>query len=363
MLRKLIILSTCVAILLGLTNFKASASAEFSQNSAYVLYEPSEGVVLKGANEGKRLPMASTTKIMTAILAIENLDLGATLVASKDCTGIEGSSLYIKEGDKIKASDLIYGLMLCSANDAAVMLAISISESVNAFSDLMNEKAKELGLEDTHFTNPHGLDDKEHYTTAKDLAVLSTYALENPIFEGIAATVKKNIAVSDNIRLAINHNKLLKSYDGCIGIKTGYTKRSGRCLVSCAERDNVKLICVTLNYHDDWSFHSKMLDEGFSLCEFFPIPHGYKDQIEIPVLNGKADYVLASPINLPEGFVGAKDDNFEFSITIDKYLVAPVKKNHKVGVLTVKKNNKEFYSTDIVTEYSVNKTKQGLFKQ
>ena len=208
--------------------------------------------------------MASTTKIMTAIVTIENLDLDRIVAVDDRAIGIEGSSIYLKQGEEISVRALLYALMLRSANDAAAALAYEISGSTEDFALLMNEKAAELGLSDTNFENPHGLDSENHYTTAHDLAIISAYAMSNQTFREIVSSRKALIESSAEKRMLINHNKMLSYYDGCIGIKTGYTKKSGRSLASAAERDGATLICITINAPDDWNDHKKLFDYGFS---------------------------------------------------------------------------------------------------
>lgn len=229
------------------------------------LYEPSTKSFLYTKNENQRLPMASTTKIMTALLAIENLDPDEIIEIDERAVGVEGSSVYLKSGEAMQAIDLVYSLLLQSANDAAAALAIRISGSIEDFAILMNEKAESLGLSDTSFKNPHGLDEDGHYTTAHDLAILTAAALENETFRTITSTYKKTLISSDMQRLVVNHNKLLKTYEGCIGVKTGYTKKSGRCLSSAAERGGKLLVAITINAPDDWRDHKAMLDYGWSV--------------------------------------------------------------------------------------------------
>ena len=232
---------------------------------AAALYDPQSDTFLYTKNENTPLSMASTTKIMTAIVVIENADLEKTIAVDDRAIGIEGSSVYLKKDEEISIKSLLYALMLRSANDAAAALAYEISGSIEAFSELMNKKACELGLLQTHFENPHGLDSENHYTSAHDLAIISAYAISNPQFKEICSTKKVRIDSSLESRILINHNKFLSMYDGCIGIKTGYTKKSGRSLATAVERDGSTLICVTINAPDDWNDHKKLFDYGFSL--------------------------------------------------------------------------------------------------
>ncbi len=232
------------------------------------LMELSTGSVLFSQNESVRLPMASTTKIMTALVVLEQVSLQDPVVIPAEAVGIEGSSLYLKKGEILTVEQLLYGLMLQSGNDAAVALALFAGNSVEAFVKLMNDKAEKLSLTDTHFENPNGLDGETHYTTALDFAKLTAYALQNDIFRKIVSTKIYKISGTTTCteRTLVNHNRLLSSYEGAIGVKTGFTKKSGRCLVSAVEREGVTLICVTLGVGDDWNVHKKLYDQYFPKC-------------------------------------------------------------------------------------------------
>lgn len=203
--------------------------------------------------------IASTTKIMTALVVCEQCNVLDRMRVPKEAVGIEGSSMYLKEGEVLTIQELLYGLMLHSGNDAAVALAIYCGGTVEGFAELMNDKAHQLGLINTHFVNPNGLDAPEHYSTASDLATLAAYAMENPIFAMTASA--KTVRVGQ--RTLTNHNKLLWQYPGADGVKTGYTKKAGRILVSSAVRDGRRLTAVTINAPDDWNDHKSLLDKGF----------------------------------------------------------------------------------------------------
>lgn len=228
-----------------------------SARSAVVL-DGTTGQLLFEQNADERLPMASTTKIMTAIVAIENFDLDREYTVKKEYTQVEGSSMYLKEGEQITLRDTLYGLMLMSGNDAALAVAGECGGK-EKFIEMMNETAQKLGLKDTHFDNPNGLDGETHYTTAHELAKIAAYAMQNEEFHEIVGTRTYNKAG----RYMTNHNKLLKLYKDAVGIKTGFTKKSGRCLVSAAERNGRRLIAVTLNAPDDWNDHINMLEGAF----------------------------------------------------------------------------------------------------
>lgn len=256
-----------------------------SAQSAIVV-EASGGTVVYEKNANLRLPMASTTKIMTAIVALEHCDPSAMVRIPSSAVGIEGSSIYLYDGEMLSMEHLLYALLLESANDAAVAIAIAVCGTVEDFVDLMNQKAMSLGLTNTHFTNPHGLDHEEHYTSASDLAKLAAYCLQNDLFRNIVSTQRMTIPLNDQegVRLLLNHNRLLRSYEGTIGLKTGFTKRSGRCLVSAAQRNGITMICVTLNAPDDWDDHRNMLDYAFSQYTSIVLQYAESYVREIPLI-------------------------------------------------------------------------------
>lgn len=233
---------------------------------AAALIDVSSGRILYSHNGDMELPMASTTKVMTAIVAIEHGRLDDKVKTSSRAVGKEGSSIYLRRGEVMSLHHLLYGLMLRSGNDAAVAIAEHVGGSEEGFVYLMNEQAKLLGLEHTQFRNPHGLDEKGHYTTAKDLARLSAYALHNKTFREIVRTRRKKVPNSiDNWDYVwSNKNKMLHLYEGADGVKTGYTRGALRCLVSSATRNDQQLVAVTLNDATDWADHKTLLDYGFS---------------------------------------------------------------------------------------------------
>lgn len=231
-----------------------------------ILFDASSGRILYEKNADNPMLIASLTKIMTAIVAIENGNLNERVTVSPNAEGVEGSSIYLKAGEKIPLGTLLYGLMLRSGNDAATAIAEHIGGSVDGFVYLMNEKAAYLGLEHTHFANPHGLDDSEHYSSAKDLAILTAYALKNPVFQEIVKTEVKTVYWPGEQwkRKFYNKNKMLRFYKWADGVKTGFTKKARRTLVSSATKDGHQLITVTLNDGDDWKDSMFMLEYGFN---------------------------------------------------------------------------------------------------
>lgn len=244
-----------------------------------VLYDPLSGTVLYENNANTRRGMASTTKIMTAIVALEQYDPAQTVEIKREWCGIEGSSMYLKPGEKLTVSDLLYGLLLASGNDAATALAGLDPGGAEAFVTKMNRKATELGLTDTHFDNPSGLDGESHYTTALELAKLTAYAMEQPDFAAIVATKSTTVAG----RMLSNHNRLLREIDAC-GVKTGFTKACGRCLVSAKEQNGRMLICVTLNDPNDWKDHKALYEYGFSLYQNYDLV-GAGDCGSVPLIS------------------------------------------------------------------------------
>ena len=233
--------------------------------------EKETGRVLYSKNKDQKLPMASTTKVATAITAIENCDnLNEMIVVNERSVGVEGTSIYLRKDEEIKVIDLLYGLMLRSGNDSATALAYHIGGSVDDFAKMMNETAKKAGVNDSNFVNPHGLDDPNHYTTAYDLAKITAYALNNPIFAKIVST--KNYVIEETNksekRYLTNKNRLLSSLEGCCGVKTGFTSKAGRCLVSASKRNDCTIVCVVLNCGPMFEESSALINSAFDEFEF-----------------------------------------------------------------------------------------------
>ena len=261
-MRKLIA-GTAAALLAAVLFLPVSA---VSAEKAYVL-DAVSGRVLFEKNPDQRSLIASTTKIMTALIVCEQCNVLDRMRIPKEAVGIEGSSMYLQEGEILTLQELLYGLMLSSGNDAAVALAVYCGGTVEGFAELMNDKARNLGMRGTHFENPNGLDSPGHYSTARDLAVLAAYAMENPVFAKTVST--KSLKIGQ--RYLTNHNKLLWRVEGADGVKTGYTKAAGRILVSSAKRNSRRIVAVTINAPDDWNDHAKLLEEGFSRYRVQPV--------------------------------------------------------------------------------------------
>ena len=355
-----LILSIVLFTLIPLNCIATTLSEPISLSAkSAILIDIDEKNVLYKKNEKERMPMASTTKIVTALVACELLDCAQTLKIPRVAVGIEGSSIYLQEGEILSVEHLLYALLLESANDAAVALAVSAAGSIEKFAEKCNEKAYALGLRDTNFTNPHGLYDENHYTTAYDLAILSAEALKNPTIAKICATKRYEIPfgatdenpLGDGKRYLKNHNKMLSIYEGAIGGKTGFTKKSGRCLVSAAKRDDLTLIAVTLNAPDDWRDHTAMLNYGFERFERRVIFLQNEFSYSFPLSNGVSNFVKITNLS-PITVVTPKNAPVHtYSIeACFRFAVAPVQKGQIVAKLCVSLNGKQYTSTLISAE-------------
>lgn len=265
-IKKMVVCLICFMAMATVICIRISAEPEIVTNAkSAVLIDADSGRILYSKNPERRLPMASTTKIMSAILSIESGNLDTPFLVDTDAITVEGSSMGLLEGDTVTKRDLLYGMLLPSGNDAANATSVAVSGNTKAFVELMNKKALEIGMKDTHFVTPSGLDDftDEHYSTAIDMARLAAYAVKNETFREICSTKTVSLDLGGRNIWLSNTNKLLNSYEGVFGIKTGFTDKAGRCLVTACERDGVTLICVTLGDSTDWIDHEKLFDYGF----------------------------------------------------------------------------------------------------
>ena len=366
-LQKNIIIVFLLAFLLcsaiSISAISADGLALSAQHACLYIPEADITAYDKAANE--RHSMASTTKIMTALIALENSELDRIVTISEKAVGIEGSSVYLKANDQYTMQDLLYALLLQSANDAACAIAIELGGSIEGFADMMNAKASSLGLRDTHFENPHGLDSENHYTTAKELALITAEALKNPDFKAIVSTYRKTISTvgGECVRTVVNHNKMLLLYEDAIGVKTGFTKKTGRCLVSAAERNGLTLVSVTLNASNDWSDHKKLLDYGFEEYEKKVFAEAGELVFDAYVLNGVKSNVKCS--NTSEISIVAKKTVGEVKqvTELDRMITAPIKKGNILGQVFFKSNDLILASSPLVAEEDIEeiKIKKGLF--
>ncbi len=325
---------------------------DLSARSAVVI-DRASGRILYEKNATSKMPMASTTKIMTAICALENGNLGDIVKVHPSAVGVEGSSMYLGYGEEITLENLVYGLMLASGNDAAVAIAMHMSDSVDEFAKLMNDTAAKIGVRNTSFKNPNGLDAEGHYTTAYDLALITRYGLENVKgFADIVKTSQKKMPWQgrDYDRVLQNHNKLLRLYDGCDGVKTGFTKKSGRCLVSSATRDNMGVIAVTLNAPNDWDDHTKLLNYAFDEYSVQKIITKGEYVASISVENGLDDrVVLVADTDICVTVKNGENPDITAEYDLPEKLVAPVGFEQDTGRMTVTVNDTK-YEVRVVTK-------------
>ena len=364
MVKKTICLALVFICLFGVSNITSFASAEKISTSAHsaVLYLPETHSFLYAKNADTRMAMASTTKIMTALIVLENSNLDDIVTIPQQAVGTEGSSAYLKVGEKLTIEEMLYALLLQSANDVAVSLAYHIGGDIEGFAELMNSRAESLGLVDTHFSNPHGLDDKEHYTTARELSIIAAEAMKNDIFRQIVSTKKKSFVTEERSRTYINHNKLLALYDDCIGVKTGFTKKSGRCLVSAAERDGLTFISVTLNAPNDWSDHTDLLNYGYSRIEKITLCNSEDYKYSLPIINLEGESVLVT--NKESRFIISErgDNNVEEHVRIYRYAIAPVEEGDVLGEVIYTKNGEEISRVQLVACQTVEKQSKLIDK-
>ena len=346
--KRVVLILKRLPVVFLLAFFMLSGSSAFAGENgpaAMILYEPRTGTVLEAIRPDEPMLIASTTKIMTALVVLERCTLHETVTATQAHTQIEGSSASLVAGETYTVEELLYGLMLASGNDAACALAEHTAGSVECFAALMNEKAAEIGLENTHFVNPHGLNDPEHFSTARDLALLTAAAMENDVFRLIFGTRSFSAHGVDYL----NHNKLLDSCEGCLGGKTGYTKAAGRTLVSCCERDGMLLICVTLNDPDDWEDHRSSYDRAFSAFSF--IPFRSERFRRIPVVAGTA--MAVSPHCGASGVLVHRGTSVETIVDTPRYVFAPVSAGEFLGTVTVMENGRTLCTAELSAAHGV----------
>ena len=343
---------------------------------ACVVIDRKTNCVLFGKNENTKKKMASTTKIMTATIIIEKCNLSDTIEISKKAAGTGGSRLGLKTGDKITVLDLLYGLMLRSGNDAAVALAEYAGRDINGFAELMNAKALELGLTNTHFETPHGLDSNEHYTTAYELALLSNYALNNPTFAKIVGTKNYTITINGSPKALSNTNELLGNMEGVYGIKTGFTNGANRCLVTACKRNNIDIICVVLGA-DTKKFRTidsiKLINYVFNNFVVYDLESFVnknfedwkKDNLNTFVINkGLSQDVLLNIENLDISKVPIRKDlinSFEMKVECQKYFEAPVKGNSSIGNIVISNSGKEIAKCNISIMNDIDKKNSSYY--
>lgn len=321
----------CLAALLflGLAGMPVSAHClvtgeEFAVGAAgAVVIEAESGKVLFAQDADRKLPMASTTKILTALLTLEQPGLDDPFTVDAGAIRVEGSSMGLAEGDTVTLRALAGGMLLASGNDAANAAAVRIDGTLSAFADRMNARAAELGMTGSSFANPSGLSEENHYSTACDMALLAREALRSEVFRELCSAKSLRLCFGNPPyeRTLLNHNKLLQRCEGCIGVKTGFTKTAGRCLVSAAERDGITLICVTLNCADDWNTHIALYDRYFSFVSLQTVS---PPELRIPVVGGTAPEILLVPA-VPVDYVAVEgaENRLTWQVFSENFLYAP----------------------------------------
>jgi D-alanyl-D-alanine carboxypeptidase (penicillin-binding protein 5/6) len=358
LLKKIILMFLVVTISIFFPTYAfADAQPQISARAA-VLMNADNGDVLFAKNEDEKRPMASTTKIMTALITLETAAVNNKVVTITDeMVRVEGSSMGLLPGNQLTLKSLAAGMLLVSGNDAANSAAIAIGGSTKDFAGLMNQKAAMLNMKNTHFVTPSGLDDAEHYTTARDLAILGAAAMKNADFAKIAGEKAMNVQFinPNQVRRLGNHNKLLSMYDGCVGIKTGFTKKSGRCLVSSAVKNGVCLVAVTLNAPDDWNDHGKMLSFGFTKLRSCPIDDsGYS--VTLPVVGGTFNRVAVQGSAQSSIVVDANEaSNIKRTVELPAFAYAPIEAGQVLGTVRYTIHSKTVAKTELIASESVPK--------
>lgn len=319
---------------------------EISAESAIVI-EASTGTVLYERLPDLRMLIASTTKIMTALVILESCALDETVTVTEEQAEVEGSSMELEAGEVYTVEELLYGLMLSSGNDAATALAEHCAGSMDAFAARMNERAAALGLRNTSFRNAHGLDAAGHYSCARDLALLTVEAMKNPEFCRFFATKQQTV----HERELVNHNRLLWTLDGCIGGKTGYTNAAGRILVSATEREGMRLICVTICAPDDWNDHTILMESLFARWQLVPLPQDRWDRVE--ALSGTRDYVrlrCAVP-----ALVVPREGELSWKLRLPRFVFAPVLLGERAGSVELFLDGEPLETVEVVYAETVSR--------
>ena len=350
MIKKIISFVLFVALTVCFGFESNGAEIGVSAQSA-VLMCVNSGEILFSKNENKKLPMASTTKIMTSLIALEAAIPDKEIVVTHDMVSVEGTSMGLFEGDSVSLSELVYGMMLQSGNDAANTVAYVLGETPEKFAEMMNKRAKEIGMNNTNFVTPSGLDDENHYSTAYDMALLAAECIKNPEFRNISSKKSAKLTYGNPPypRTLTNHNKLLWKYSDSIGIKTGFTKKSGRCLVSAAERNGITLVAVTLNAGDDWNDHISMFEYGFSKCNSCELSCDLSDKF-LKVVGGNESYAAIKSARNPVYLSGKE---CSVMIYLKQFEYAPISDGEIVGTAVFMSEGRIIDEVPILTDGAV----------
>ena len=352
MVKKFSLFIISLIFVFNLQSFANGDELDISAQSAVLMCAENNSVVY-AKNENEERPMASTTKIITALIALEEMELrNREVTVTDEMVRVEGTSMGLLPGNIVDLYALAQGMMMASGNDAANSTAIALAGSKEKFAEKMNEKAKQIGMNHTLFVTPSGLDEGNHHSTAYDMALLGSYAMENKKFSDIVSQKCMKIVFKkpEQVFTLVNHNKLLRLYKDCIGIKTGFTKKAGRCLVSCAERDGVRLVAVTLNAPSDWNDHIKMFDYGFSKVKSvkfddssfrfsMPLVGAIKSQVELEGATSDSISIKSDDLGRVERYV-----------ELQNFVYAPIKTGQTLGKVVYKLDGKVIAQNNLTSK-------------
>lgn len=343
-------LAICVAISLMWCAVPVCAAAPSVSSLSAVVYEPESGLVLYAKDGDTPRPMASTTKLMTALLAVERLDANAIVTVPAAALPVEGTQVGLVAGEKVTVRDLLAALLLASGNDAANALALLMAQDMPSFAQRMNQRATQLGMSHSTFVTPSGLDAGEHGASARDMAVLGAAVLQQPLLAELCASKSTSVTLGGRRITLTNHNKLLQKLEDCIGLKTGFTKKSGRCLVSAVEREGITLVVATLNGGDYWNDHIALYEYGFSHVKRQALTPDIPQSVA--VCGGIADGVSVSA-DLPDSVVLQAGETLQTQVQLPRFIWAPVAEGERLGTVTVYADAREVCTAPIIATCSV----------
>lgn len=360
-MKKRIIALITVCLLVFSFDVSAFANGVSVSAQSAVLICANNGKVLFSRSSDKQLSMASTTKIMTSLIALEAASPDTEITVTKEMVGVEGTSMGLLPGDSVSLRELVYGMLLQSGNDAANTVAYVLGGSPEGFAQMMNERAAEIGMKNTNFVTASGLDDKNHYSTAYDMALLACESIKNPEFASICSLKSARLTYGNPpyARTLTNHNRLLWKYEDTIGIKTGFTKKSGRCLVSAAERNGVILVAVTLNAPDDWNDHISMFEYGFSQCRSVSLGCNLSG-VALNIVGGMQTQL---PVELSYNPQWIEGESCVCRLLIKPVIYAPVEKGDIVGTAVFTSGNNIIAEVPVLASESIERKKAEIIQQ
>ncbi len=354
MLIKKILSLVLALIIFAVPFFNVSFAVSVSAESAVVINAQTDDILYE-KNAFEKRSMASTTKIMTAIIAIESGRLNDEVEITTPMTVAEGTSIDLKIGQRISLMDLVYGMMLESGNDAADAVAIYLSGSLEAFAETMNRKASQLGMKNSNFVTPSGLDDEAHYSTAYDMALLASYCIKNTVFRNVCSTKSYTATLLSPVNHKMyfsNHNRLLESIDGVFGVKTGFTKKSGRCLISAIEKESAILVAVTLGAPDDWNDHEKLFEHCLASFEKVEVSFDFPEKL--PVIGGTSDTVGIITGDYQTTICVPKEGTFTQIVFLPRFIYAPIDQGDCIGSIQLVLDGKAFKTINLYAGEKIN---------